>query len=276
MTKKHSLLVVAIAAVVGAAVAASVAIGGGDNKTKPIAYAPLGSSSAPQPPAAALSQVLASSGTDAIVTARVGAPPSDVAKTTPWFYATVKAQGTASGLDVEPLWQADLVQGAVAELAGASDDLADDIGGSTLTLALPDGSSVDEGVGGMGDIARGQVFGRTPPGQVKAEVARAVRNAGLTPLTVRVMTPLGPAPLVIAEANDPARAAANYVATVRAVFGDPPQYEGYYLELRDTSGTAFIRGSAAFRTGAGRFWVAPQYQQIVGVKTLGRFGRSAG
>jgi hypothetical protein len=174
------------------------------------------------------------------------------------------------GLDVEPMWEADLVEGAVADLAGTGKDIHDDFGGSTFDAELPDGTSIPDASGGLGDVVRGQVFSTAPDGTIKAQIIDALRSAQLKPISIKILRPLDAAPVVVASAADPTTAAKNLASIRNALFGNPAAYDGYYLELRDTSGTAFVRTSASYRTGAGRFWVEPSLADVASIKSFGR------
>lgn len=219
---------------------------------------------APVAPDVALSQVEARLGASSIIEASIANPPSSVAASagSHWFYATLRIPGLTNGLGIEPAWEADLLEGAVAELSGTSPNLRSDLDGASFSGVLPSGETVAEIDAGMGDVARGQKFSSDSSVSARADVKARLVAAGLTPIDVQIYSPLGPAPLVIAAAADPRSAAAKYRQIVDSVFGDPPKYEGYYIELRDNGGSAFIRASAAFRTGAGRCWIDDAYKAI--------------
>ena len=268
---------VSAAMVLGGATALAVALRAGQDRGKPepIAYAPAVSPSQPPiPPAAALAQTLRQMRGGAVVAARIGEAPADSRRgNLPWLYAAVRVPGMARGLDVEPIWEADLIEGVVADRAGTARDIRDDFGGSTFDAVLPDGSRIADASGGLGDIVRGQQFRGTETVSAKLSIERELQRAGLTPISVNVLRPAGPAPAVIASTSDVATTAKSFVPLVRALFGSPPNYEGYYLELRDNAGNAFVRASAAFRTGAGRLWVEPKWADLVGAKNGGHFAR---
>ncbi len=235
--------------------------------TQPISFTPVRVSDGVQAPVApdvAVNQVESHLGASSIVEASVANPPSSVAASagSRWFYATLRLPGLTNGLGIEPAWEADLLEGAVAELSGTSQNLRSDLDGASFSGVLPTGETVAEIDAGMGDIARGQKFSSDSSASARADVTARLVAAGLTPLDVQIYRPLGPAPAVIAAAADPRSAAAKYRQIVDGVFGNPPKYEGYYIELRDSAGNAFIRASAAFRTGAGRCWIDDAYKSI--------------
>lgn len=248
-------------------------IGGGAAPTTvvPIRYAaPTNRQVEPMPAPAALQDVMSSFRGGAVVSARVGeAPPDSGAGTLPWLYAIVQVPGMENGLDIEPMWEADLLEGALVDRVGSSQNVRDDFGGATFSAVLPNGSVVPNASGGLGDVVRDQEFSTASDADVKSSVAQALNEAGLTLLETMVLHPWGSAPAVIASASNLPAAASGFVPLVKALFGNPPHYEGYYLELRSSAtGDAFVRASASFRTGAGRFWVDPKWADLVGEKTL--------
>jgi len=121
-------------------------------------------------------------------------------------------------------------------------------------------------------VVHGQDFTMASNATAEAQVRLALKAAGLKPISVKVFRAFGPAPAVVAATDDPAAAARNYTDLTRSLFGNPPKYEGYYLELRALDGTPIARGSASFRTGAGRFWVDPRWKSVASVKTFGKRG----
>lgn len=267
---------IAIAALVVAATGEAL-IGNQSPPSQPMAYAPIGNGEAGAPAAVGLQVALGDMGKTDVASVAIDHPPVGVIppSSAPWMYATVLASSTANGLDIAPLWQADLIEGVVADRATSSNDVIDGISGATFKAQLPDGSLVDVG-SGIGDVAHGQQFSHASSHSVALAVADALRAEGLTPVSVKVFRPDGPAPEVIASTTDVTSTATNLVSIIRSVFGNPPTYEGYYLEIRDAQGTAWVRASASFRSGAGRFWIDPRYASLCGEQSLGQAPQVAG
>jgi hypothetical protein len=237
---------------------------------RPIAFAPVTADRpAPIPPAAALRQARIRMPGGAVTRISVGhapaGPPSVERVALPWIYATVKVPSLRFGLDVEPLWEADLLEGATVERSGVFPDAHDDLGGATFVALLPGGRVVQDEGAGIGDVALGQRFAAGSDSRIVSSLHAVLAGAGLRVAWIRVLHPLGPAPAVSAVATNPDRVARGYSTLVKALFGAPPRYEGYYIELKDARGNPIVRASASFRTGAGRCWVAPRY---VAVTTL--------
>lgn len=250
----------------------ATASGGASPGPSPIAFGAIGkSSSGGGDPAAVLAKAVSQVPDNTIASASITKPPAGVANPNlPWLHVAVRVSSLQNGLDVRPMWIADLVQGELAEGIGASADLHAGLEGSTFDAVLPDGSVVPDESGGMGDVARGQAFSTESAPQVAAEITAKLQGLGLKPVSVGAVAIPDVAPEVVAIAPDPTSAAKNLVDIEKALFGDPAKYQGFYLELQSSDGTAFVRASAAFRTGAGRFWIDQRYASISSEKTLGR------
>lgn len=163
---------------------------------------------------------------------------------------------------MRPQWEADLVQGAIAEAleAGAR---AIRVVGSTFVGRLPDGSnSRDLAGGGMGDITPGQDFMTAPDSEIERTLTQGLAAADLKPVAITVLHAAQPAPAVVASTDHPAAAARAASETIRALFGQTPKYEGYYFEVRGRDGRPLLVQSASFRTGAGRLWIDPSLDAV--------------
>src|SRR5205823_4242200 len=81
-----------------------------------------------------VSDLLSRMGLSDVLSAQIAANPSD-GRTGPWFYATVSCPDASNGQCMHAVWEADLLQGATAELmnwSGAS-NLANVLVGSSIT-----------------------------------------------------------------------------------------------------------------------------------------------
>lgn len=251
----------------------------------PIAFVPTASSPPPIAARSAVARVVAAlNGTSVVasqkgrrlaiadkhsdlVSARIGAAapvgyPVPKQAAFPALYVTVKSPGPKNGGDVEPLWEASLLQGAVAELAGTSNSLIRDVGYEDVREQLPSGRLIDAG-GGMGNIARGQQFAgaNESDAAITSSVERVASTYGLSVDSVTVFRAWGAAPAVVLTAPDVSTAAhvsAKWQALQDALFGSGPRYEAYYLEIRYANGTPFVRRSLSFLTGAGQLWTGKQ------------------
>lgn len=278
MNNKLSVLMVAagIAAVVAATALAGMHrrahAASSTNGVTPIQFAGSTATAAatPMPAAAALAAVQKQLGPTAVSTADITPAPLDSQRgALPWLHAVVDVPATTDGQDVEPIWEAELLEGAVAERVGSSSDIRDGFGGATIDVRLPDGKTIPDYGGGLGDVVRGQQFSNPSDAQIRGAAKSAAAQFSLRIDSVRVFRAAAPAPAVVVTAADPASAAANLKNIESAMFGDPPSYEGYYLAVNDTAGAPVIRASAAFRTGAGQFWIRPDLADQSSVKSLG-------
>jgi hypothetical protein len=242
--------------------------------SSPVAFVPsVRATNTAVTPIEALSSAVAAIGPTAVASATVGGPPAGPPQQNragmPWLYESVRVPSLENGEQILPLWEADLIEGATVERSGSSADIYDDFGGATFEAVLPDGTTVTNVASGLGDIARGQQFADSAKSeaQIESEAHASLQRFGLSAVSVRVLHALGDAVSVIATTTDPVHAAENLGPIINTLFGDPPGYEGYYLEIRDSAGNAIVRTSAAFLTGAGRLWVAPAYQDdLVGIR----------
>jgi type IV secretory pathway VirB2 component (pilin) len=224
----------------------------------------VGRASSPMAPNAALQRVLHSLKGDpgnAIVSARIakhGPPGTKLA--VPALSVRAKIPSGHDGESTEALWQANLLTGAVVELAGSSPWLEDDIGYINYTAQVPNGKVVRDLGGGMGaDAARGQRFAGSndTAAEVRDYIERHASRLGLTVDSVTVFHALGAAPAVVLTVPSVQKAIANGGAWQDELFGSPPRYEGYYLELRRKTGKPFARRGYSFLTGDGLLWIDP-------------------
>jgi hypothetical protein len=263
-------------AIVGTGIAVSaLAFGSGGRITRslgvtPLQFAHVAPTQTPISGQNALDVALDGLSGSSIASARLGDAPEGAGwDGFPWFYATVRVPSLKDGATIEPLWEADLVEGAVADRSGDSNDIHQQFGGSSFTLLLPNGEQIPE-EGGLGNVQRGQVYSDQSDDDIRASVTQVLDRFSLTPVSIKVYRAWQPAVAVVASTDDVSQAAKRYLDLTSALFGDPPTYEGWYLELRDDSGTPFLRASQALRVAAGRIWIDPQWRSDVPVVSGGR------
>lgn len=194
----------------------------------------------------------------ALVSARIRMPAPSTGRrgraqpAVPELYVTEKIRGYKNGGAMEPLWEADLLEGAVVELAGKFKSLQRDLGNSSFSLQLASGK-VDRDVdGGIGNVLRGQQFGgaHETDAEITKSVERTASRFGLSLDSVTIFHALGAAPAVILTAPN---AISRPGPLMTALFGSRPRYEGWYLELRHGRGKPHIY-TASFLTGSDRGW----------------------
>ena len=211
-------------------------------------------------PAEIVSAVHARYGGRGVVSASIGRRPSTNSRPGIWLHFQT-AVGAVDQAAIRPQWEADLIEGAVADALAATD--GEHVAGSTIDWLLPDGRVLPNMGGGMGDVVPGQMFSDLAAGAIKLTLKQRLAQAGLEPTSIEVLHADQPAPAVVATTNDPRSAARAAASTIRLLFGqDPPIFEGYYFEVRDRSGAPVFIQSAAFRSGAGRLWVRPSVEDV--------------
>lgn len=181
----------------------------------------------------------------------VEAPPE--LKDGKWLYFTVKAQSD-SWEAIRSVWEADLVAGVFRDAMHA---LGETLFATRIALALPDGRVVDSSFGGLGDVTFHQQFDSPDLASSDEELRDLASREGLKVLSIDYLKIDQIAPILVLETSEPARVVHDSGQLVLKLFGDPPRYEGYYLEVRDSGGDPVFVQSTAFRAGAGRWWVRP-------------------
>ncbi|HEY2355679.1 MAG TPA: hypothetical protein VGH79_12355 [Gaiellaceae bacterium] len=219
-------------------------------------------------PSAALRRVLASLNggrvRSDIVWARLGGAvpgdPSSVANAAvPALSVRVRVPRELGGTTVEPLWQADLLVGAVVELAGSHRSLQKDVGFINYSAQSPDGKVYRDLGGSMGGVARGQHFAgaNNSDAEIKSSIERCASALGLTVDSVTIFRALGAAPAVVLTVPNIRAAAANYESLAEKLFGSTPRYEGYFLEMRGKDGKPHVWRSVSYLTATGQLWIDP-------------------
>ena len=176
----------------------------------------------------------------------------------PWL--SIKVAGADSEPEgMELAWQADLLQGAVTELARGAGQAANEVvAGASVDLQTSTGEIIELG-GGAGYVATGQDFAvaDSTDEEIAARVTATLERFDLKVHRVEVLHPLDAAVSVVAQtssAKDPGWG----IDTIReAIRGDAQDFEGLYIELLSPEGTPVLRSSVAYRTGTGRLWFAP-------------------
>ena len=188
-----------------------------------------------------------------------------------WLYATLTGvKGDENGQAIPLAWEADLAQGALADmLAGSAKRLDDVIAGSSIQLDTGDGSMPVQIDGGAGAVAAGQIFGSQVAGladdQIEADVTGTLKRFGLEANTIKVLHPLGPAVYIVATVTDISMLESKFEALRAAIDGDPIRYEGVYIQINDPLGSPMVRASTSYRSGAGRVWFAHGQDSVLGI-----------
>ena len=216
----------------------------------------------------ALQRVLATGRFERIVSAEV-TPEDDASGLARLRLHTVtRADGNGPGEALRAGWEADLLSGAVAELAAqpAENDLSRVLA-PYVDVLQPDGTLLPNEAGGMGAIAPGQAVDDRPDAELQALVRDAVAPYGRL-VELRIHRPLGPALAIVLQSDHPERALAAFPVWARDGIGCPTRYDGCYVEVRGPDGAVVARQSVGLRNGAGRLWTAEGYS-VGGVQSLG-------
>ncbi len=245
----------------------------GVRTVSPAQLAPVGghsSSAGPLDVPTALRQVVDGLGGTRIVSARVGAAPRGFASRAPWLDVTVKLDNLSGDDTTHALWETNLVEGAVAELANDGQaDLGNVIAGVVVTARKPDGSTAQLSQVANGDVVPRQSFSAAgKSGAVLRASFRSVVSAAHMQLAdVRLLDADGPAAFVHVVDSTPETLTARDVSKLNtALFGAPGQYAfvGSDLVVCDAQGREIVSLTASGRTGAFGKWISPHYPAIFG------------
>ena len=156
------------------------------------------------------------------------------------------------------IWEGDLFSGAVADKYAASG--LQPIGEVHPSLVTPDGSRLPAG-GGVANQIRDQVFNHVPS-SVGATVAAAAPRFGLRRVNVSTVDVIQNAVVIDAVSDAPKDAVDALEKSNHGVLGAllgvrPANYEGTFLEIRDSQGRPMFIASSAPRSGAGMAWADP-------------------
>lgn len=243
------------------------------NEVKPVRYAESSGTiprlSTSQDPKEILAEIIARYGGTSILDSSFGGPlpgwtgTEDPSTPLParlrdgrWLYTTV-AGGANQPESVEPIWEANLVAGALRDELRLM-NIKGDLIASNVSVRLPDGTVMKNVAGGMGEVAFGQSFFNASAGPIQAAIRTSAADLGLHIVSIHVLRPLQSAPAVVVSTNEPSKAVKEIDSIIRKLFGGPAEYEGQYLEIRDSSETAVLVQASSFRTGVGMRWIAKE------------------
>ncbi len=205
-----------------------------------------------------------------VLSLSVGAPPDgytgveepgtklpDYLSDARWLYATVSAPDEGPGA-LRAVWEVDLAAGAIRDARDAQGDSL--LFASQIDVLLPDGTTIPAAFGGTGEVAFAQFFKNPTDEVISKHVSEVAAAFDLAVESLDVVRVEQAAPMVILTTKDPVKTVSGLSDLVDSLFG-PADYEGFYLEVRDPQGPAIAISTSAFRAGAGRLWIAPQWRQ---------------
>jgi hypothetical protein len=158
---------------------------------------------------------------------------------------------------VPDVWLADLAVGAVAERSRTNERVANDLVSTAIAVG-PDaqGNPATTSLG-IGAVQLGQVFGSPSDSVLAAHVVDVAQNHGLLIADLRILHPLESALSVTFVVPDGATIDWTIDQLRAELAGVPPELEGVFIELRDSTGRPLLQSGAAYRTGGGGLWFAP-------------------
>jgi len=166
---------------------------------------------------------------------------------------------------IRSFWEGSLLQGAVADELATGLDTSTGVSGGTFVIHLPDGTSKELGAG-AGKVRTRQIFSRLDASgheQASSNITAVLASFGLGSISTTFITYRDDAVAIVAQV--PTGGSLHDFDSLRlALTGTPAQYEGVYLEVRDSSGSPIAISATAFRTGAGTLWVDPTVAGTIG------------
>jgi hypothetical protein len=158
---------------------------------------------------------------------------------------------------VPDVWLADLAVGAVAERSRTNERVANDLVSTAIAVG-PDaqGNPVTTSLG-VGAVQLGQVFGSPSDSVLAAHVVDVAKDHGLMIEDLRILHPLESALSITFVVPDGATIDWTIDQLRAELAGAPPELEGVFIELRDSTGQPLLQSGVAYRTGGGGLWFAP-------------------
>jgi len=201
-----------------------------------------------------------------ITDASVGTPPANaydtdepgvtapVDPTNLWVYLKVTASKDAPSID-RALWEGGLVVGALRDEIARS-NLGANLFGASISVVDSNGAEIYHG-GAVYRRPTNEPRRDDSPGNIIAEVRSRAAKQGLTIKSIRLLGPLGHAPVIVASTNDPSGFAAHADGIVSGMFDVPRAFDGFFLQVQDASGDPFYIQDFSYRTASGDKWTRP-------------------
>ena len=201
-----------------------------------------------------------------VVSATVGEAPSAKAMSKVWLNVVTRVD-SGDPHPVEPVWEAEALEGAIAEELATTGILAEAVSGVSVTFQGGDGSLPNPYVGVAGRVAARQVFaGPTDPDAIRQQVMASVIQFGLadSKVTVDVYDAHGPAVAVHITVGAAAELRGDLRGLQAEIDGTNKRWPAVYLEIVLPNGQFIAKLSQAFRTGNGGVWIDPAYEDTIG------------
>ena len=187
---------------------------------------------------------------------RFTVPPPVFRSTTHSGWLALRADGTRAQGNSLATWESVLLAGAYIDQAPSHG--ADQIGGGSARFINIAGRQTRHGVGGY-DMRLGQTGKRpayTDQSTARAEIADAIATYGWKLSSIRILTPDGIAPVVVAIAP-----ASSKTPLVPQVLGAHAfAWDGWYLRVIDAAGKPLLVNAYSARTRFGASWTGTSKQ----------------
>jgi hypothetical protein len=203
-----------------------------------------------------LQQLVARLGDDRVASADVHSLPTTASNAGgETAVLTVDAAGPGASA-IRATWEGELVAGALRD--AAAEKHFSGLDNFEVSVHFADGTLVPSD-SGFGNVVRSQLFDASPTPLIERRIRSGLADVGLKPVSIGFVSVLQPAPVVVAEADDPTAIvkASEDARWWSKMLGDYDNYEGYYVELRDAAGDAFAISTAAHRAGSSSGWIRP-------------------
>lgn len=171
-----------------------------------------------------------------------------------WLYTTVRVPADDHSA-VRPVWEANLVAGALRDLLFVN-GITRDLAASRITLVLPTGEVLPGDRGGVGLVVRGQAFSDGSPSAVHNTITARASALGLDVVSVEILHALQSAPSLVVRTSDVQGFMERRDQITASLFG-PRTYEGYHIRAETPDGHPFFIQAVSFRIGSGQMWLRP-------------------
>lgn len=212
------------------------------------------------PEAALLREVMSGVSPGVLESATLGGDPSvdpvdqaQIPAGATWVYFTVPTASVGQVTELKQDWLSSLVAGAYKDEA-ASQGFPHLDGYSIRGLSA---GSVDPTVGGDFRIGLGasEPITDASPAALESEISDRLKTTPFKLVSFSVESPDRNAPVVVVQTND--SAAASGRIDLSSIFGDPFQYEGFYLQINNSAGKPVRIYEQSSRTQISAGWTDP-------------------
>lgn len=223
--------------------------------------------SQPEDPSLAVKDVIGRLSPSVQATAELGRSPEPDIWLGDWLYVRVKVERAPDPSNLQGVFYAELILGAVADQSAVTPLLGSTVRGMEVEFVLPDGTVVPDQVvrGPLGELAAHQLF--DSGGDDLSTIARAkaiLAKYGLTPVYLDVLHPLDAALVIRATVPTADGLHGQLTQLEEELAGSPRRYEGWFLQIELPDGTVIARVGGDYRTGDGMQWTSAGLEGVLG------------